>query len=369
MGRLEISITSSGRRRVCIKTYYGGTTIDEIKHALPIRKQRHLIREFERVCNLLGRGRQARKSGLKRGVYSAPRINRKIKDFGYKLFRTLYPRVKEPTLEDLVGEDEFLELCLDTDSRIYPWELAFDGERFLCTEYCVGRTTLVKNLVYLSDFNLNSDRALVIGLNYEDYRDDLDCLDYCRSEARNVARQLERLGFRAELYLDENATKSNIISELKTGVAILHFTGHADFRKRSTRPRSGRLCLSDVDLTTRDLEGSFEKNGAPFFSFINGCESGRELSAVEIWEPHRGMASAFLRHGAGIFVGSFWPIDDEPSKDVSLNFYKQLAKRRTIGEAMKRTRLFCKLRRSQAFRETWPAYVLYGDPNKVFPLP
>jgi CHAT domain-containing protein len=356
----------SGKRSLAVTFYRGGATTYQLSNQFPIAKQKVIEHKYDELIQLIAQDRVARKSSRGTGSSSSYRVSRKIKHFGYRLFRLLCGERRNLELDRLIGDDKYLQLCLDENTRLLPWELAFDGEDFLCTRYEVARISAIKDPKFQSDSNIyHHGRALVIGCNYysEDREDDLTSLEYCDREAEQVSGRLEKLGFSVALAVDENATKENVLAFLKEGVDVFHFTGHAGFNKTLAHDESGKLCLYDEDVTTRDLEKAFSRNGAPLLSFMNGCESGREKYIASAWEPHKGMASAFLDHGAGVFVGTFWPVDDRPSKQLSVKFYDKLAKGATIGEAMRATRLFCKLSRSQGFRETWPAYVVYGDPE------
>jgi len=160
----------------------------------------------------------------------------------------------------------------------------------------------------------------------------------------------------------------NVSKELRRGVDIFHFTGHGFFKSRAkSAEQSAGICLADDDMNRNEFSKVFEKtSGAPFLSFMNACGTAREKGGkhiVKINDPF-GLAETFLQYGAEAYIGSFWPIDDWISYRFCTKFYDNVGKGKTIGESLMKTRLSFKSGRSKATIDTWPAYVLFGDPTQ-----
>ncbi len=122
---------------------------------------------------------------------------KELQRYGKRLFKILtnIQSVKVKTFEDMFGESlNPIVLNLDDETRRFPWELAFDGQDFLCTKYGVGRTWIVqKEVEYLSGHPPLSKKALVVGLDYK-WLDKEQRLDTPSKEARQVKGRLEKLG-------------------------------------------------------------------------------------------------------------------------------------------------------------------------------
>jgi CHAT domain-containing protein len=89
---------------------------------------------------------------------------------------------------------------------------------------------------------------------------------------------------------------------------------------------------------------------------LNACQLGRSgyrLTGIG------GFAEAFLRAGAGLFVGALWSVGDLPARNFTEEFYKQLKAGNTIAEAAVSAR-----EKSRSVGDaTWLAYVVYGHPH------
>jgi hypothetical protein len=89
--------------------------------------------------------------------------------------------------------------------------------------------------------------------------------------------------------------------------------------------------------------------------FLNACQAGRagyQLTGIG------GFAQAFLKAGAGAFVGTLWSVDDQPAFFFGRAFYEALRAGGTIAEAAVKAREAA--RRDDA---TWLAYVVYAHPH------
>ena len=89
--------------------------------------------------------------------------------------------------------------------------------------------------------------------------------------------------------------------------------------------------------------------------FLNACQAGRagyQLTGIG------GFAQAFLRAGAGAFVGTLWSVADQPAFFFGKAFYEALLRGATVAEAAIAARNAA--RRDDA---TWLAYVVYAHPH------
>lgn len=259
--------------------------------------------------------------------------------------------------EDLGGSNANLTLRVDSQTRKYPWELAYDGKEFLCTKFCVGRKLSRPNSVYLPSPEPQHKDALVVGLDYDWSKCTLNELDHPEYEARSVATQLRKLNYKVHLLLGNEATIKEVKKWLSKGVSVFHFTGHGICRKHSSEGEKVLLALRDGYLTTEDLRESFERaKGAPYLSFLNACETAMEIYSSEL-------VDAFVDLGAENVIGTFWSVFDEPSKLFARDFYRMLEKNNFIGSALRKARNLGKTKDAI----TWPAFVYYGDPGQVLP--
>jgi CHAT domain-containing protein len=89
--------------------------------------------------------------------------------------------------------------------------------------------------------------------------------------------------------------------------------------------------------------------------FLNACQAGQ---AGRTLTGTGGMADAFIRRGAGLFVGTLWSIGDGTALTFADTFYDRLKAGATVSQATRAAREAAK----KADEPTWLAYTVYGHP-------
>jgi hypothetical protein len=138
----------------------------------------------------------------------------------------------------------------------------------------------------------------------------------------------------------------------------LHFSGHGLLRD-SDPNRSMIILENGGELTPEDLSGLARNLGqARPVVFLNACKAGRSaMSLTDIG----GWARQFLRAGAGVFIGAYWSIYDQPAFDFAQAFYARLLRGMPVGQAAQEARLAIK----HWGDTTWLAYTVFADPLAV----
>lgn len=136
----------------------------------------------------------------------------------------------------------------------------------------------------------------------------------------------------------------------------VHFVGHGEFDTTDTDRSSLRL-ERQRKFIPDDLAGEVGNLRArrPIV-FLNACEVGRlgiGLGGVAGWPQ------AFIKAGAGAFIGPLWRVGDGSAAHFSREFYQQLLAGATIGQAVHRARGEIR----KASDPTWLAYIAYAHPN------
>ncbi len=90
--------------------------------------------------------------------------------------------------------------------------------------------------------------------------------------------------------------------------------------------------------------------------FLNACASGRHGPSLTAWG---GWPKAFLKAGAGAFVGTSWPVRDKPAARFAETFYDALQEGRTLAQAATAAREATK----GMGDGSWLAYKVYGHPR------
>jgi hypothetical protein len=174
---------------------------------------------------------------------------------------------------------------------------------------------------------------------------------------------------RIDVLRGKDATRPALERAFRSGkYDVVHYAGHAFFDPRDPGA-SGILCAGKVVLSGRDLVGL---GNLPALVFFNACEAGRVRRAPARGTPGAptikeridtsvGFAEAFLRGGVANYVGTYWPVGDDPAKLFAERFYKGLMKGESISAALVASR--------QVVWETgsvdWADYIHYGNHNFV----
>lgn len=239
-----------------------------------------------------------------------------------------------------------LLLRLDEDLAGLPFELAWDGERFLFERTAVSR----RLVVHATDPAATAGAAAVARAR----RRLLGVLLPGGADLPHATREAERLldllwrraGDRMDLVLlaGRRATRRAVLEALPRA-DVVHWCGHT--RAGPAAP-DGRWALpSGESLGPSDLRGV---RLAARLVVCNSCGEGERLP----------FARAFLQAGARNVVGTAWEVEDAPAERFALRLHEDLALGRTIGESLASARA--------ALADQDPlhgaAYVHYGDPRE-----
>jgi formylglycine-generating enzyme required for sulfatase activity len=136
-----------------------------------------------------------------------------------------------------------------------------------------------------------------------------------------------------------------------------HFAGHGLAFDESSHRWSISL-EGREELHPSDLHGPARRlgRGRPLV-FLNACHTGRGTISLT---GMGGLASAFLKSGAGAFIGSHWDLDDEQAFCFAEEFYRHLFSGAEIGEAIRKARL--KLQEKFSSTNNWLAYTVFAHP-------
>ena len=187
--------------------------------------------------------------------------------------------------------------------------------------------------------------------------------DYVLKEAEKESKYLEKT-FSATGIEPQPEPVRKAISE-PGRFDLFHFAGHgsADNVNISNaklllqgRVQTGQYYPAYISSTVveqfSDLKG---EDNRPMV-VINACQTGRSgynLTGLG------GFAQAFLRGGAGAFVGSLWSVGDNPARTFTETMYVQLMG----GAKLSQAAIQARSEAQRAGDATWLAYTIYGHPH------
>ncbi|MEW6599799.1 MAG: CHAT domain-containing protein [Nitrospirota bacterium] len=274
--------------------------------------------------------------------------------------RLLYDAILPPQVKKKLAAAETDRLIVIVDDRLVhiPWELLFDGNSFLCRRFNMGR--LVKTSQRVSNAAVRKLQKPLKMLLIADPKNDLE------------DAYMEGVGLRDELDKNLDIIEVNLRSGMVDATSvkgalrnydILHYAGHADYDR--TMPAESGFLMHGGKLTAADITDMTGPAPLPALVFSNACRSGH-TDIRKVGEDYEdeiyGLANAFLLAGVQHYIGTFWDVQDEPSHYFAEDFYKELIKGSTVGEAVKKARQGS-IERYGEETIIWASYMLYGDPT------
>ena len=205
-----------------------------------------------------------------------------------------------------------------------------------------------------------------------------------KSKVRYVAPE-----YGADLYLEQSAKERELLKKLFTATQVksklndierllekpdafdlLHFCGHGE--AAGTESSQARLLIDGrmdgdrfvgdaLKATTVEQSAQLAGKMRPIV-VLNACESARRNRE---FAGMGGFADAFVKAGAGAFVGTHWSVGDAPAFAFIDAFYqgllKSASKKQTLAKVVQQARLAARGKQDA----TWLAYVVYGHPHAI----
>lgn len=276
-------------------------------------------------------------------------------DMGLELFEPDFVRILWPL------RDRIRTILVCSWEPLIPWELVRfrhpdtneRDEKYLC-EY--GLVRMLEKQELVRDLCLSDWSYLKAEYPKDDNRAiGEDEVEYFTEALRGRGIQAMRIDPR------EKALRS----ALREGAFdVLHFACHG--RSEHNQIESSELILGEtpgapgVPSETVSISPMLVRNEACLkdrhpIVFLNACESGRMGPNLTAWG---GWPSVFLERGAGVFVGTSWPVRARPSKIFAETFYDSLFAQQSLAEAATTARIATK----DLGDASWLAYKVFGYP-------
>jgi CHAT domain-containing protein/tetratricopeptide (TPR) repeat protein len=275
--------------------------------------------------------------------------------------RLFYDFLLTKQVKNKLSSLDSVNLVLSLDERLIniPWELLFDGNNFLCLKFNLGRSIRTQNIPTQSKYRSipAKPRMLILANPTGDLRSAYQEGLYIKNRLtrkRNIS-----IDFKAQ-DIDSNYVRKNI-----RDYDIIHFAGHCEYYSRSTE-ESGWI-FSDGRVSVKDFLTLGESSSLPSIIFTNACQSAcitDNLMDEQAQSKVYGLAQALIFAGVRHYLGSFWRIEDDFSREFADEFYNQIISAQSIGQAVRLARLEL-LRQHGISAIAWAGYVLYGDPSFV----
>lgn len=315
-----------------------GDDVAEDTMPLP-HKQRFVANLYDRVA-----GVRIELADLRDTDERSAAALRRLTQIGRSLARSLLPK----NVLDLLWRhrDELGGLLLQTSGEIdLPWEIVHlvpppgeaddDEVRFLSRS---GMTRWVYDTPHPIEIPVAMANVRVVCPSY--------VIDRLRLTHTAEERELLETALAAQVIQPEDA--AGVGALMREGFDLLHFAGHGTWTTTSPPLQELLLAEYDDDETTPgwrysddDLRadrpdiGFADDDDVGPFVFLNACDLGRLPSGER---SLGGFPEAFLRSGAGAFIGCSWAVGDDPAASFVRAFYRAVLDGASLGEATRTAR-------------------------------
>jgi hypothetical protein len=267
-----------------------------------------------------------------------------------KLGKKVYQIIPEP-MREAISKIDPKYLIFETGDLFVPFELAYDGEDFLCLKYCIGKRILDENKDFTAPPICFGDQDFDFILIESNPKHDLEL-----KERELISELIKKYRVNFTPLMGKNASKKILNKLFIRPPEILHFAGHGMFNEKN--PDKSGLLMEDGILTADDIK-NIKVNGYPLI-FINACEAAT-IKKVNKFKGVGGIARAFLGSGAIGFVGPLWEITDDLAAEFADEFYKKVfTENLSVGEAIKAVKTELKEKYPHIL---WATFNYYGDPT------
>lgn len=163
----------------------------------------------------------------------------------------------------------------------------------------------------------------------------------------------------SSVFLDEEASKSNLIQKDLENYSFLHFATHA-FVNESNPALSGIALRGDSAssdmLYVNDI---YNLNLNADLVVLGACDTG--LGNFYRGEGIIGFTRAFIYAGTSNLVVSMWPVNDQATALLMIDFYNHFRNGNTYAEALQQAKLELITKPDFSAPKDWAAFILFGS--------
>lgn len=278
-----------------------------------------------------------------------------------KIGQLLYDQLLSRTVKERLKSESSIDLVLTVDERLIsvPWELLYDGDDFLCLKFNLGRSIRTERQISPHRYReLSYPLKMLILANptgdlRSSYEEGLQIKNYL-SKNKGIG-----VDFKSH-NVDTVYVKKNL-----RDYDITHFAGHCEYD--SNNPANSGWVLSDGQLKVKDFISMAQTQALPSIIFANACQSAKTEASLIDPKSHKyiySLAYSFLFSGVRHYIGTSWRLDDKLAFEITQEFYTQIIKGKSIGEALRLARVNL-IKKYHIETVAWASYILYGDPGFV----
>ncbi|NJN72658.1 MAG: CHAT domain-containing protein [Limnothrix sp. RL_2_0] len=266
--------------------------------------------------------------------------------------KQFYDWLIQPIEAELRAADiQTLVFIPDSFLRNIPMAALYDGEQYLIEKYSIA----ISPGLQLFPQGINQQKLDVFAGGLSEARQGFESLPGLNKEIGLIAEQAKSL-----VLLNQNFTYDNLIETVNDqSFPVVHLATHGQF---SSDPDRTFLLAWDQRISLESFDRLFEKRRLGILDPIellvmSACQTAQGDNRAVL-----GLSGFALRSGAKSTLGSLWPVSDESTTELMIEFYDQLLNQnQSKAEALRQAQL--KLLRDPTYEHPffWSAFILVGN--------
>jgi len=292
------------------------------------------------------KGGRLNAEGLEADIGELRRLLADPNDTGYiAQAQKLHDRLIKP-LGGLHGKKE-LTVVAHGPMHYLPFSALYDGSRYLVDKATIRMLPSASVMQFLKDTGETGEMLILGNPDLGDPRFDLP-------GAETEARMIKDIHPGSTVLLRESASETNM-KNAGTHFSVIHIAAHGEFNQEN--PLQSRLLLTpdkqnDGYLSAGEMYGI--RIDADLVT-LSACDTG--LGKTAAGDDVIGLSRGFLYAGANTLVTTLWPVSDEETAFLMVEFYRNL-KTMPKAEALRQAQFALRDRNPHPYY--WAAFQLTG---------
>ncbi|WP_117885552.1 CHAT domain-containing protein [Aureibaculum luteum] len=234
-----------------------------------------------------------------------------------------------------------LTIVPDKILHYLPFELLIEDDKYLIENKKINYTTALPFMQYNLKSNNSSkrDNILLFASTYDNFQEPLPQLAIRKGDY-NLPGALDEINFikkitNGTVFSGNKASKENFISNSKDG-NVLHLAMHAFLNNKNSELSYFAFSdnIKDNKLFLSELYGL---NLNAKLAVLSACNTG--VGNIKSGKGIVSLNRAFIYAGVPTTVSSLWSVPDQTSKDIIINFYKNLNNGQLSSDALREAKL------------------------------
>lgn len=197
----------------------------------------------------------------------------------------------------------------------------------------------------------NSDISDSGSIFPQEFRSGFAPLPGTKRETEEISREFRSRNKTADCYMEKTFSTQKVF-ETAPAAGVLHFATHGFISGRAGGKFSG-LITADGFIYMMDI---FKWKLNAEMVVLSACKTG--MGEVSGGDDVASLSRAFMQAGADNLIATLWSVQDDATRQLMVEFYKEILKGTAIPTSLRNAQL--KLKKQYPHPTYWSGFVVYG---------